>query len=39
MSEHWPIFLNEGELQLRPLRIRDRRRWLNVRAENKDWLN
>jgi len=38
MSEHWPIFLEEGELLLRPLRIRDRKRWLRVRAENKDWL-
>lgn len=39
MSEHWPIFLTEGELLLRPLRIRDRRRWLQVRAENKVWLS
>jgi ribosomal-protein-alanine N-acetyltransferase len=38
MSEHWPIFLEEGELLLRPLRVRDRQRWLRVRAENKDWL-
>lgn len=39
MSEHWPIFLSEGELFLRPLRVRDRSRWLRVRAENKDWLS
>jgi ribosomal-protein-alanine N-acetyltransferase len=38
MSENWPIFLSEGELLLRPLRIRDRRLWLRVRAENRDWL-
>jgi ribosomal-protein-alanine N-acetyltransferase len=38
MSEHWPIFLEEGELLLRPIRVRDRQRWLRVRAENKDWL-
>jgi ribosomal-protein-alanine N-acetyltransferase len=38
MSEHWPIFLTEGELLLRPLRLRDRRRWLQVRSENKEWL-
>lgn len=38
MSEHWPVYLQEGELLLRPLRIRDRRSWLRVRAENKDWL-
>ena len=38
MSEHWPTYLQEGELLLRPLRIRDRRSWLRVRAANKDWL-
>ena len=38
MSEHWPLYLEEGELFLQPLRVRDRRRWLRVRAENKDWL-
>lgn len=38
MSEHWPVFLEDGELRLSPLRIRDRRKWLRVRAENKEWL-
>ena len=38
MSEHWPIFLEEGDLLLRPLRFRDRSKWLKVRAENKEWL-
>lgn len=38
MSEHWPVFLEDGELRLSPLRIRDRRNWLRVRAENKEWL-
>jgi ribosomal-protein-alanine N-acetyltransferase len=38
MSEHWPIFLEEGEILLRPLRIRDRSKWLQVRTENKEWL-
>jgi len=38
MSEHWPIFLKEGEILLRPLRIRDRSKWLQVRTENKEWL-
>ena len=39
MSERWPIFLEEGDLLLRPLRIRDRTRWLRLRAENKEWLS
>ena len=38
MSENWPAHLEAGELILQPLRWRDRRRWLNVRSENRDWL-
>jgi ribosomal-protein-alanine N-acetyltransferase len=38
MSENWPVYLNSGELVLQPLRWRDRKRWLNVRNENRDWL-
>lgn len=38
MSEHWPAILESGELELRPLRLRDRNHWLRVRAENKEWL-
>ena len=38
MSENWPVHLEAGELILQPLRWRDRRRWLNVRNENRDWL-
>ena len=34
----WPIILRDGEITLRPLRIRDRREWLEVRARNRDWL-
>ena len=39
MSEHWPVTLRSEDLVLRPLRMRDRKRWIRVRAENKDWLN
>jgi len=39
MSENWPVFLNSGELILKPLRWRDRNRWLKVRNENRDWLD
>ena len=35
----WPITLTDKELTFRPLRIRDRRAWLTVRAKNRDWLN
>lgn len=34
----WPITLTTGELTLRPLRGRDRRKWLAVRARNREWL-
>ena len=34
----WPLVLVEGELTLRPLRIRDRRAWLSVRRKNREWL-
>jgi ribosomal-protein-alanine N-acetyltransferase len=34
----WPIVLHEGELTLRPLRLRDRAAWLDVRARNRAWL-
>ena len=39
MSEHWPVTLRSEDLILRPLRMRDRKRFLQVRIENKDWLN
>jgi ribosomal-protein-alanine N-acetyltransferase len=34
----WPISLVEGELTLRPLRLRDRKAWLELRARNRSWL-
>ena len=34
----WPLVLAEGELTLRPLRIRDRGAWLSVRRKNREWL-
>lgn len=39
MSQHWPVTLRSEDLILRPLRMRDRKRWIRVRTENKDWLN
>ena len=39
MREHsWPITLSGSEIYLMPLRLRDRKKWLRVRAENREWL-
>jgi ribosomal-protein-alanine N-acetyltransferase len=39
MSSHqWPILLSDGELELRPLRLRDRMKWNRLRNKNRDWL-
>ena len=35
----WPLILNDGELTLRPLRIRDRGAWLSARRRNREWLS
>ena len=35
----WPVTLTEGPLVLRPLRLRDRRAWREVRNRNKKWLS
>lgn len=37
-SQQWPILLSDGELELRPLRLRDRLRWNQVRNKNREWL-
>jgi len=36
---HWPIELRSGEIRMRPLRYRDRNAWLEIRRENREWLN
>ena len=39
MRDHsWPITLSGSEIYLAPLRLRDRKKWLRVRAENREWL-
>ena len=35
---NWPILLKEGEITLQPLRLRDRRAWLELRNRNREWL-
>lgn len=34
----WPTVLREGDVQLRPLRRRDRRAWVALRERNRAWL-
>lgn len=38
LNVSWPVRLTDGELTLRPLRLRDGRRWRALRARNADWL-
>ena len=38
MKYLWPVALNGTDIFLRPLRFRDRKRWNQVRAHNRDWL-
>jgi len=40
MREHsWPVTLHGTEIYLKPLRLRDRKKWHKVRAENREWLS
>ncbi|MBU6380523.1 MAG: hypothetical protein KGQ76_04405, partial [Acidobacteria bacterium] len=34
----WPVVLHGDEIILRPARLRDQRKWAQVRSENKEWL-
>ena len=34
----WPVVLKSNGITLRPLRFRDRGKWDEVRAVNRDWL-
>ena len=38
MSTGWPACLRDGSLVLRPLRLRDARRWIIARRTSADWL-
>ena len=38
MTAGWPVVLRDGDVVLRPLRLRDNREWREVRARNADWL-
>jgi ribosomal-protein-alanine N-acetyltransferase len=34
----WPVTLEDGRVQIRPLRLRDGASWVEARARNVDWL-
>lgn len=35
---NWPVSLTQDDVRLQPLRLRDRSRWEQLRARNRDWL-
>lgn len=37
-NARWPLVLTSNGVTLRPLRLRDRAKWDEVRAANRDWL-
>ncbi len=39
MSKAWPVTLRHDQVILRPLRVRDAKRWQQLRASNHDWLS
>ncbi len=39
MTKGWPARLTEGSVHLRPIRLRDRGAWTEVRARNSSWLS
>ncbi|QTE28952.1 GNAT family N-acetyltransferase [Pengzhenrongella sicca] len=39
MATGWPVTLTDGDVRLRPLRRRDGRAWLALRAANTEWLD
>ena len=38
MALGWPVRLTDGEVLLRPLRVRDGRAWREIRMANEEWL-
>ena len=38
MTKAWPATLSHGDVTVRPLRVRDSRRWQQLRQINNDWL-
>ncbi|HZG05249.1 MAG TPA: GNAT family protein [Streptomyces sp.] len=38
MNAPWPVELTDGDVTLRPIRLRDHRAWREVNQRNRDWL-
>ncbi|MEV4684910.1 GNAT family N-acetyltransferase [Streptomyces kurssanovii] len=38
MSVSWPVVLVDGDITLRPIKLRDQRTWREVNRRNRDWL-
>ena len=38
MSQSWPVTLSYGEVRLRPLSMRDAKKWQEIRRINQDWM-
>jgi ribosomal-protein-alanine N-acetyltransferase len=38
MNRAWPVVLRHEDVRLRPLKVRDAKRWQQLRASNNDWL-
>lgn len=38
MSTSWPVVLRHGDVEVRPLRMRDAAAWTEVRVRNRAWL-
>lgn len=38
MKKAWPVSLSHGDVRVRPLRVRDAKRWQQLRLANRDWL-
>ncbi|MFD9129416.1 GNAT family N-acetyltransferase [Kitasatospora sp. NPDC059571] len=38
MNAGWPVELTEGDVTLRPIKIRDQRAWQDANRRNRDWL-
>lgn len=38
MNRAWPVVLRHEDVRLRPLKVRDAKRWQQLRASNNEWL-
>ena len=38
MRRSWPVVLKHGDVRLRPLKVRDAKRWQEIRLANQEWM-